>query len=95
MSARDAIAEALMRHQEGHDTTRDMIEIAEWSDYLEDADYVASLLRNAGYAVVPREATEAIQAVGAEHMHGGDKSYREYSAARVYRAMITAAEGEK
>lgn len=60
VSARDALATALVRHIEGDSVTRDLITDAEWSGYQSDADYALELLSAAGWVVVPREPTEAM-----------------------------------
>ena len=52
MSARVALATALLRHIEGDDMTRDLITADEWDCYLGDAAYVADLLNAAGFVVV-------------------------------------------
>jgi hypothetical protein len=57
VSARDALAIALVRHIEGDSVTRDLITEFEWDGYLGDADYMSGLLTAAGYVILPAEMT--------------------------------------
>lgn len=86
---------ALVRHIEGDSVTRDLITDDEWAGYLSDADYVSGLISAAGYAVVPREPTEAMRkAAFGPILHGGRGGpmtadyVRQEAALTVYRAMI-------
>ena len=65
--------------------------------YAPEAHTIAilSALRAAGYAVVPITPTHPMRAAGGKHMHGGDATYCQYSAARAWAAMLAAAEGDK
>ena len=85
MSARDVLAMALVRHIEGDDVTRDLITDDEWAGYLSDADYVSGLISAAGYAVVPREPTEAMCKAARDRTEMGGIADL-YSS--IYRAMI-------
>ena len=80
---------ALVRHIEGDSVTRDLITDDEWAGYLSDADYVSGLIAAAGYAVVPREPTEAMTRAAArlDWEAQTDPTWRE-----IYRAMIAALE---
>jgi hypothetical protein len=80
---------ALLRHIEGDDVTRDLITDDEWAGYLSDADYVSGLISAAGYAVVPREPTEAmILAAPGRDQQGEEESMYH----GIYRAMLAASE---
>ena len=85
----EAVAMALLRHIEGDDVTRDLITDDEWAGYLSDADYVSGLISAAGYAVVPREPTEAmILAAPGRDQQGEEESMYH----GIYRAMLAALE---
>ena len=79
MSARDVIAARLTRHV-GHGITKDA-----WKK----ADAILAAFSAAGYAVVPREPTEAMIAAAP----GRDQQATEESMYHgIYRAMLAAAE---
>lgn len=78
MSARDVIADAYHAYGAFDDHARNR-----------GADAILAALRAAGYAVVPREATD-IMAKAAANACGSDSIYR-----TAYRAMIAAAEAGK
>ena len=89
LAALEAVAMALVRHIEGDSVTRDLITDDEWAGYLSDADYVSGLISAAGYAVVPREPTEAmILAAPGRDQQGEEESLYH----GIYRAMLAASE---
>lgn len=82
------IAKAMCESSEGEGTTenRGMDGLLWWEQYLPEARAAMRALHDAGYAIVPREPTEAMQEAGQRA-----KEADPYPAnTQIYRAMIAA-----
>lgn len=104
MSARDTLAKAIYDNDclIAAKIADDGMPLVSWEQFKQDnpesaavtetfAGVYLSAISAAGYAVVPREATETMKDAGSEWVRGPNPAYCAYAAGNVWIAMLSAA----
>lgn len=90
MNAREVVARHLCRRYHLLSEVE-----AEWPKWTASADAILAALREAGLAVVPVEATDAMLEAGAKWVAYEGQGYREMAASEAWDAMLAAAQEDQ